>query len=79
MVNLTIRVLTRPDVAHLPLILSTLGTAWDDRVLPSIVEETLKSVIVRPSPGMGWWDGGTGLGGDSRKMESGGSGMLEGV
>eukprot|EP00300_Choanocystis_sp_HF-7_P027371 c32465_g1_i1.p1 GENE.c32465_g1_i1~~c32465_g1_i1.p1 ORF type:complete len:283 (+),score=67.48 c32465_g1_i1:38-886(+) len=47
MVNITVRVLTRPTVSKLPTLLSTLGTNWDDRVLPSIVEETLKSVIAQ--------------------------------
>lgn len=47
MVNLTVRVLTRPDMSKLPKILSRLGTKWDDRVLPSVVEETLKAVIAQ--------------------------------
>lgn len=47
MVQLTVRVLTRPDQSKLPFILQTLGTKWDDRVLPSIVEETLKATIAK--------------------------------
>jgi len=47
MVNITVRVLTRPDISKLPKILSRLGTKWDDRVLPSVVEETLKAVIAQ--------------------------------
>eukprot|EP00298_Acanthocystis_sp_HF-20_P019975 c244_g1_i2.p1 GENE.c244_g1_i2~~c244_g1_i2.p1 ORF type:complete len:301 (+),score=122.43 c244_g1_i2:53-904(+) len=47
MVNVTVRVLTRPDASKLGVILRTLGTEWGDRVLPSIVEETLKSVIAQ--------------------------------
>lgn len=47
MVQLTVRVLTRPDQSKLPHILQTLGTKWDDRVLPSIVEETLKCVVAQ--------------------------------
>jgi prohibitin 2 len=47
MVNITVRVLTRPDTSKLPEMVSTLGTNWGERVLPSIVEETLKSVIAQ--------------------------------
>ncbi len=38
-VSLTLRVLSRPDVAKLPLIYSNLGLDFDDRVLPSIGNE----------------------------------------
>ncbi len=37
--SLTLRVLSRPDVAALPLIYSNLGLDFDDRVLPSIGNE----------------------------------------
>ena len=46
-VNVALRVLYRPDPEKLPQILSNLGTNYDERVLPSIVNETLKSVIAR--------------------------------
>lgn len=46
MVNITLRVLSKPDFIKLPLIYQTLGTDYDDRVLPSIVNEVLKSVVV---------------------------------
>jgi len=46
-VNVTIRVLSKPDVDHLPKIYQTLGTDYDDRVLPSIVNEVLKSVVAQ--------------------------------
>merc|ERR1719450_999 len=47
MVNITLRVLSRPDVAHLPKIYQELSTDYDERVLPSIVNEVLKSVVAQ--------------------------------
>lgn len=47
MVTITLRVLSRPDPQQLPTIYRTLGTDWDDRVLPSIVNEVLKSVVAQ--------------------------------
>ncbi|KAK4218223.1 putative prohibitin-2 [Rhypophila decipiens] len=47
MVNITCRVLSRPEVAALPQIYRTLGTDYDERVLPSIVNEVLKSVVAQ--------------------------------
>ena len=47
MVNITIRVLSRPDVVNLPQIYRELGTDYDERVLPSIVNEVLKSVVAQ--------------------------------
>ena len=47
MVNITLRVLSRPDVTHLPQIYRELGTDYDERVLPSIVNEVLKSVVAQ--------------------------------
>jgi len=47
MVNITLRVLSRPDVTHLPKIYRELGTDYDERVLPSIVNEVLKSVVAQ--------------------------------
>lgn len=47
MVNITCRVLSRPDVKALPQIYRTLGTDFDERVLPSIVNEVLKSVVAQ--------------------------------
>jgi len=47
MVNITLRVLSRPDVTHLPRIYRELGTDYDERVLPSIVNEVLKSVVAQ--------------------------------
>jgi len=47
MVNLTIRVLTKPNAAKLPEIYCLLGMDYDSRVLPSIVNEVLKGVVAR--------------------------------
>ena len=47
MVNMTIRVLARPDIERLPEIYRTLGMDFDERVLPSIVNEVLKSVVAQ--------------------------------
>mmetsp|Transcript_10896 Transcript_10896/g.20741 ORF Transcript_10896/g.20741 Transcript_10896/m.20741 type:complete len:318 (+) Transcript_10896:111-1064(+) len=47
MVNISLRVLTRPVPSQLPLIYRTLGTDYAERVLPSIIQETLKSVVAQ--------------------------------
>merc|ERR1719352_491877 len=47
MVNISLRVLTRPDAGKLPEVYRTLGTDFNERVLPSIVHETLKSVVAQ--------------------------------
>jgi len=47
MVNITCRVLSRPDIASLPKIYRTLGKDYDERVLPSIVNEILKSSVAQ--------------------------------
>jgi len=47
MVNISIRVLTRPSVDKLPEIYRNLGTDFNERVLPSIIHETLKSVVAQ--------------------------------
>ncbi|GFY87350.1 prohibitin 4 [Actinidia rufa] len=47
MVNLTLRVLSRPDVSHLPKIFQTLGLEYDEKVLPSIGNEVLKAVVAQ--------------------------------
>lgn len=47
MVNITCRVLSRPRVEALPQIYRTLGADYDERVLPSIVNEVLKSVVAQ--------------------------------
>ncbi|CAI7800144.1 unnamed protein product [Closterium sp. NIES-54] len=47
MVNLTLRVLSKPENTHLPTIFKTLGTDYDERVLPSIGNEVLKAVVAQ--------------------------------
>lgn len=47
MVDITLRVLYKPEPSALPWVLKRLGTDYDDRVMPSIVNETLKSVIAQ--------------------------------
>ncbi|PPQ76622.1 hypothetical protein CVT24_011325 [Panaeolus cyanescens] len=47
MVNITCRVLSRPDTSALPTIYRELGKDYDERVLPSIVNEVLKSVVAQ--------------------------------
>jgi len=39
MVNISLRVLSRPDASMLPAIYRQLGTDYDERVLPSICNE----------------------------------------
>lgn len=47
MVNITCRVLSRPKIDSLPTIYRTLGIDYDERILPSIVNEVLKSVVAQ--------------------------------
>ena len=47
MVKIDLRVLYRPDPTKLPAIYRFLGMDYDGRVLPSVVNEVLKSVIAR--------------------------------
>lgn len=47
MVNITCRVLSRPSIQALPRIFRELGKDYDERVLPSIVNEVLKSVVAQ--------------------------------
>ena len=47
MVNIGLRVLTRPMPSKLPDMYRTLGTDYGERVLPSIIQETLKNVIAQ--------------------------------
>ncbi|KAJ2890199.1 Prohibitin-2, subunit of the prohibitin complex (Phb1p-Phb2p), partial [Coemansia aciculifera] len=47
MVNIVCRVLSRPNQHGLPQIFRTLGTDYDERVLPSIINEVLKSVVAQ--------------------------------
>jgi len=47
MVNISCRVLSRPSIQALPTIYRELGQDYDERVLPSIVNEVLKSVVAQ--------------------------------
>jgi len=47
MVKITLRVLTLPMADKLPTIYRTLGQDYAERVLPSIVQETLKAVVAQ--------------------------------
>ena len=51
MVNITLRVLSRPSVAKLPQIYRELSADYDERVLPSIVNEVLKAVVAQYNAG----------------------------
>lgn len=47
MVNISLRVLSRPDAASLPVMYRQLGLDYDEKVLPSICNEVLKSVVAK--------------------------------
>ncbi|KAK9052360.1 hypothetical protein SSX86_028989 [Deinandra increscens subsp. villosa] len=47
MVNLTLRILSRPEISRLPSIFKTLGLEYDEKVLPSIGNEVLKAVVAQ--------------------------------
>merc|ERR1712029_876151 len=46
-VNITLRILFRPMPDQLPNIYTTLGTDYEDRVLPSITNEVLEAVVAQ--------------------------------
>lgn len=46
-VQIHLRVLFRPEVGNLPSILRNFGTDYDKRILPSIMNETLKAVVAQ--------------------------------
>ncbi|XP_624330.3 prohibitin-2 [Apis mellifera] len=47
MVNISLRVLSRPDAQSLPTMYRQLGLDYDEKVLPSICNEVLKSVVAK--------------------------------
>lgn len=47
MVNITCRVLSRPDERKLRDVYRSLGKEYDEKVLPSIINEVLKSVVAQ--------------------------------
>lgn len=46
-VKIGLRVLTRPLADQLPTVYRTLGENYNERVLPSIIHETLKAVVAQ--------------------------------
>jgi len=46
-VNISLRVLSRPDAIKLPDMYQHLGIDYDEKVLPSICNEVLKSVVAK--------------------------------
>ena len=47
MVNISLRVLSRPDASRIPEIHKELGVDYDEKVLPSICNEVLKGVVAK--------------------------------
>merc|ERR1711997_119876 len=47
MVNISLRVLSRPDSLQIPEMHKELGTDYDEKVLPSICNEVLKGVVAK--------------------------------
>lgn len=47
MINISLRVLSRPDAINLPTMYRNLGLDYDEKVLPSICNEVLKSVVAK--------------------------------
>jgi len=47
MVNISLRVLYRPDPEHLPTIVKEIGADYADRILPSLGNEVLKNVVAQ--------------------------------
>lgn len=47
MVNISLRVLSRPNAMALPTVYRQLGLDYDEKVLPSICNEVLKSVVAK--------------------------------
>jgi len=47
MVNISLRAISKPDIAQLPGIYRMLGLDYHEKVLPSIVNEVLKSVVAQ--------------------------------
>lgn len=46
-VNITLRVLFRPQLNQLPMIYTNIGVDYDERILPSITNEVLKAVVAQ--------------------------------
>ena len=46
--DITLRILFRPEEKSLPWIFTNIGVDFDEKILPSIANEVLKGVVVRP-------------------------------
>jgi prohibitin 1 len=46
-INITLRLLYRPQVANLPEIFKRFGLDYDERILPSLANEVMKSVVAQ--------------------------------
>ena len=46
-VNISLRVLSRPDMSMIPALHRELGEDFDEKVLPSICNEVLKSIVAK--------------------------------
>lgn len=47
MVNMSLRILSKPEGTRLPWIFKSLGQDWEERVLPSIGNEVVKAVVAQ--------------------------------
>nr|QKY15293.1 putative prohibitin (PHB) [Polytomella parva] len=47
MVNMSLRILSKPEEARLPWMFKSLGLDWEERVLPSIANEIVKAVVAQ--------------------------------
>jgi prohibitin 1 len=47
MVNMSLRILSKPDEVKLSTIFKTLGLDWEERVLPSIGNEVVKATVAQ--------------------------------
>ena len=47
MVNMSLRILSKPDEVKLSTIFSKLGVDWEERVLPSIGNEVVKATVAQ--------------------------------
>lgn len=50
-VNLTLRILFRPEETKLPMILNNIGENYDEKILPSIGNEVLKAIVAQYDAG----------------------------
>ena len=53
-VNITLRILFRPNEKKLPWIYANIGQDYDEKILPSITTEVLKAVVVSSRHSNNW-------------------------